>query len=72
VFKKTKENTQLIMVTTSVCGEKMIMTPTWEPNDFLPFYNENTLSPEDRRKLQERTEDANPYLIIYKFKSLPK
>jgi hypothetical protein len=60
------------MVTTSVCGEKMIMTPTWETNDFLLFYNENTLSPEDRKKLQERTEDDNPYLIVYKFKSLPE
>jgi hypothetical protein len=48
------------------------MAPTWEPVDCLPFYNENTLSNEDRKKLQEHKEEDNPYLIVYKFKSLPK
>jgi hypothetical protein len=72
VLKKTMENTQFIMTTTNVSEEKMIIAPAWEPNDYLPFYNENTLSPEDRKKLQERKEDDNPYLIVYKFKPAPK
>jgi hypothetical protein len=73
LFRKTEENTQFLMATTSICGEKMILAPVWEPRDhYLPFYNENTLSYEDRKKLQERTEDDNPYLIVYKFKPLPK
>jgi hypothetical protein len=72
LFRKTEENTQFIMTVKSICGEKMILAPAWDPSDYLPFYNENTLSYEDRKKLQERTEDDNPYLIVYKFKPLPK
>jgi hypothetical protein len=71
MFKKTKENTQFIMAITNVSGEKMILIPLLD-NNFLPVYNENTLSSEDRKKLQERREDDNPYFIVYKFKSLPK
>jgi hypothetical protein len=72
LFKKTKENTQFVMAVTSFCGEKMIMSPVRESIDCLPYYNENTLNVKDIKKLQERTDDDNPYLIIYKFKSLSK
>jgi hypothetical protein len=72
LFKKTKENIQIIWATTNISGENMIITPLWQEIECLPYYNENMLSVEDREKLRERKEDDNPYLIIYKLKSLPK